>query len=252
MKSIPTTIEAIHENMDALLLKSQSSWTTHWIGSILAGLYIGLGIILIFCIGQTVAPEVRPLIMGISFSIALVLVTVAGAYLFTGMTMTMTIYKVMNPQSDPLHIVKFLIICWIGNLIGSTILGYLISRLHMPLTSADSFAHVAAYAKVHMSISELLIRGFFCNLLVCLAIWMFSRLENETARIMVIWLCLFAFITCGFEHSVANMTLLTLSYFSEGSRIGLLDIAYNLGWVSLGNLIAGVVLASAYCKLRFS
>lgn len=249
MKSIFGVIESISGSMNDILVRSQFSWINHWISSILAGLYIGLGIILIFCIGQTVPPEIRPFLMGISFSIALVLVLVAGAYLFTGMTMTMTI-RLLTEMNALYRTLTFLAICWIGNLIGSTVLGFLISRLHMPLTSPDSLAHTVAYAKTHMSITELLIRGFFCNLLVCLAIWMYNRLQQESARIMVIWLCLFAFITCGFEHSVANMTLLTLSYFSEGSRIGLMDIAYNLFWVSLGNMLAGIFLGSVYYKIR--
>ena len=44
-----------------------------WISSMLAGAYVGLGIILIFSVGSDVDPAYRGLIMGASFGIALTL-----------------------------------------------------------------------------------------------------------------------------------------------------------------------------------
>lgn len=35
-----------------------------WIGSLMAGAYVGLGIILIFTLGNLVDPTIRPLVMG--------------------------------------------------------------------------------------------------------------------------------------------------------------------------------------------
>src|SRR5437899_4888275 len=43
---------------------------------------------------------------------------------------------------------------------------------------------------------------------VCLALWMAARVNSDSAKCIVIWWCLLAFIACGFEHSVANMTVL--------------------------------------------
>jgi formate/nitrite transporter FocA (FNT family) len=61
-----------------------------WISSMKAGAYVGLGIILIFCVGTNVDPSIRPVVMGASFGIALTLVIFAGSDLFTGHTMFMT------------------------------------------------------------------------------------------------------------------------------------------------------------------
>ena len=60
------------------------------ISSMMAGAYVGLGIILIFCVGNAVDPSIRPVVMGASFGIALTLVIFAGSDLFTGHTMFMT------------------------------------------------------------------------------------------------------------------------------------------------------------------
>jgi formate/nitrite transporter FocA (FNT family) len=61
-----------------------------WLSSMMAGAYVGLGIILIFCVGANVDPSIRPIVMGASFGIALTLVIFAGSDLFTGHTMFMT------------------------------------------------------------------------------------------------------------------------------------------------------------------
>jgi nitrite transporter NirC len=52
-----------------------------------AGAYVGLGIILIFSVGQEAEPSFRALVMGASFGIALTLVVFAGSDLFTGHAM---------------------------------------------------------------------------------------------------------------------------------------------------------------------
>jgi nitrite transporter NirC len=62
-----------------------------FIGCCMAGAYIGLGIIAIFSIGQALDPSLRPLAMGLTFAIALALVVFAGAELFTGHTMIMSL-----------------------------------------------------------------------------------------------------------------------------------------------------------------
>ena len=62
-----------------------------WLSSMMAGIYVGFGILLIFSLGSLLDPSVRPLVMGASFGLALILVIFAGADLFTGHTMSMTL-----------------------------------------------------------------------------------------------------------------------------------------------------------------
>lgn len=63
-----------------------------WVSSAMAGAYVGLGIILIFTLGNLLDPSVRPLVMGATFGIALTLVIIAGSELFTGHTMFLTFW----------------------------------------------------------------------------------------------------------------------------------------------------------------
>jgi len=86
---------------------------SYLIASMLAGAYVGLGIILIFSVGAPLAsahPPVVSLVMGLSFGIALTLVVFAGSELFTGNNMYMTagLLKKKLKVSDLLGIVRWL------------------------------------------------------------------------------------------------------------------------------------------------
>jgi nitrite transporter NirC len=80
-----------------------------------------------------------------------------------------------------------------------------------------------------------------------LAIWCSFRLKEEIAKLAMIFWCLFAFITTGFEHSVANMTLLSVALLAPGTAaVSFSGFAYNLGLATAGNFIGGSLLAGAY------
>ena len=58
---------------------------------------------------------------------------------------------------------------------------------------------------------------------------------------MIFW-CLFVFITAGFEHSVANMTLLTIGLFAPGgANVSIMGYIYNIAVVTFGNMIGGAI-----------
>ena len=81
-----------------------------------------------------------------------------------------------------------------------------------------------------------------CNWLVCLALWMSARVDSDIAKCAVIFWCLLAFIASGFEHSVANMTLLGLALAGHHPEtVSIAGFAWNLGWVTLGNVIGGAL-----------
>ena len=69
-----------------------------------------------------------------------------------------------------------------------------------------------------------------------------AALKEETAKILMIWWCLFTFITAGFEHSVANMGFLTMGLLlPHGADVTIMGMVHNLLWVSLGNFVGGVL-----------
>jgi nitrite transporter NirC len=92
---------------------------------------------------------------------------------------------------------------------------------------------------------QLFWRAVLANWLVCLGVWMAARIQNEAARLLMIWWCMFTFITCGFEHSIANMFGLLLGLFVPHSEsISWVGYWYNLGLATLGNIVGGAVFVA--------
>ena len=225
-------------------IKSEAFHTTKSksiVGGMQAGAYVGIAIILITTLGSDAPVEFRSLIMGVTFGLALILVVVAGAELFTGYNMY-TAVAIANKELTLREGISTNLQVFFSNFLGALVLVtvYWIGEGLLTHGSGVEFIQAIAAKKMDLSVTVLIARGALCNWLVCLAIWMSLRVNSESAKCIVIGWCLLAFIAAGFEHSVANMTVHLLALFGPASdQITLLGAVYNLFWVTLGNIIGG-------------
>jgi len=218
-----------------------------FVSAMMAGAYVGLGIILIFSVGATIDPAWRRLVMGASFGIALTLVIFAGSELFTGHTMFMTIGRLRRRISGS-DLAASWTLSWLGNLAGAVLLGltFVAGGGGALLAEGAPLLNGVAAAKMNAPAGELFARAILCNWLVCLAIWMAARTTSDSAKLGVIFWCLFAFIASGYEHSVANMTLFSIALLgNHPETVSLAGMAHNLLWVTLGNAVAGSLFMAA-------
>src|SRR3954447_4507264 len=220
-----------------------------WVSSMMAGIYVGFGILLIFSLGSALDPSVRPLVMGASFGLALILVVFAGADLFTGHTMSMTL-AVLERRSSFNALGAVWATSWLGNLAGALLLAalFVAGGGGLITTASSELVYKVAAAKMNAAAVPLLARAILCNWLVCLAIWMSARIAHDGARMIAIAWCLFAFIASGYEHSIANMTIFGVALFSKHPEaVSWAGMVWNLFWVTLGNTVAGALfMAGAY------
>ncbi|MFQ5451545.1 MAG: formate/nitrite transporter family protein [Nitrospinaceae bacterium] len=214
--------------------------------SALAGIYLGFGITLIFSIGGPIAqagggPFLK-LIMGACFGIALSLVIFAGSELFTGNNMVFAVGRLSGKVGIP-AIVLIFVLCYIGNFFGSVFLGWLVVKGgSLTGDSRDLILKVAA-VKMNLSAGEGFLRGILCNWLVCLAVWMSTRTNSDSAKLILIFWCLFAFIASGFEHSIANQSLLSMAMFlPHGPEISFAGLMHNQLFVTVGNIVGGGIM----------
>lgn len=213
--------------------------------SVMAGFYIGFGVILAFVCAAPVAainPGIGKIVAGVTFGIALSLVIIGGAELFTGYNLLIfkgTLRGTVTLGDSMLGWFW----TYVGNLGGSMLFALMIivSGIFAPDPWKSFLLKVATY-KCNGPWWELFFRGIFCNWLVCLAIWSaVGRCTSDSGKLIMIWWCLFCFITTGMEHSVANMTILTIANLlphgpeiSWGKMFG-----WNLVPVTLGNIVGG-------------
>ena len=72
-----------------------------------------------------------------------------------------------------------------------------------------------------------------------------ARRRRTSRKILLIWWCMFTFITSGYEHSIANMCGLLLGLLlPHGDTITWGGYWYNLGLATLGNIIGGAVFVA--------
>ena len=223
----------------------QSNPVGYFVASMLAGAFVAFGIFLIFTIGGLLdgAPHTK-VIMGASFGIALSLVVMAGSELFTGNNLVMSL-GIFHKAITIGQAVKLWLLCWLGNWAGSVLLAVLFWMAGYAEGNVGAFIANAAAAKMSVPFAPLLIRGMLCNVLVCLAVWCSFKCKSESGKLIMIFWCLFAFITSGFEHSIANMSLLTVALLSPmGATVSIGGYFYNLVVVTLGNMLGGILLVA--------
>ena len=214
--------------------------------SALAGIYLGFGIVLIFSVGGPIAagggaPYLK-LIMGACFGIALSLVIFAGSELFTGNNMVFAVGQLSKKVGAGSILVLFSL-CFLGNLLGSVFLGWLVVSGGSLTPDAEALIQKVAAVKMNLDPTDAFLRGILCNWLVCLAVWVSLRTQSDSAKLIMIFWCLFAFIASGFEHSIANQSLLSMALFlPHGPEVSLAGFIHNQIYVTAGNIVGGGVM----------
>jgi nitrite transporter NirC len=247
------TIQAMGDQAAAKLSHQRRSLVSHLVRSMLAGMYVGAAIVLIFTIGGSLAqtaPGAVKLVMGVCFGGALTMVIFAGSELFTGSNLVLTL-GVLTRKARLADLGANWLWTWIGNLVGSALLAIIVIRSGIfdgeKMEGVRNFILTLVQTKMTLPPEQLFWRAVLANWLVCLGVWMAGRAKEDTARILLIWWCMFTFITCGYEHSIANMCGLLLGLgLPHGSFPGITweGYAYNLGLATVGNIVGGALFVA--------
>jgi nitrite transporter NirC len=225
------------------------SWLRYLIAAFLAGMFVGFGVLLMSVIGGTLSsiniPAVK-LINGAAFSVALSLVIMAGGELFTGNNLVMAV-GALEKKVTWGDCTRVWAMAFIGNLIGSVALAAVFKATGLINDGVQAFILNSSTAKMSLTLPQLLTRGVLCNILVCIAVWCSIKLKSESGKLIMVFWCIFAFVTCGFEHSVANMTMLSLSLMLPSyAGVSFGGMIYNLLFVTIGNILGGAAVGGAY------
>lgn len=251
MEDVLTVSEALDYQTGAARTKTalaRRPWV-YLVNTMLAGAYIGIGVVIMTTAGgplKDVGSGLAPLVQGMVFGVALTIVVVAGGELATSAMMVFT-QGALKRTISWARAGLTLLACLGGNLLGALVFAGIVhlSGALGPDTSAGRAIAGMIVHKAEESNTELFFRGILCNLMVCLAIWCAGRLQNEVAKILVIFACVMVFITSGFEHVVANMTTFGLGLFGSLPDASVAEFARNVLFVGLGNLVGGGLLVGA-------
>ncbi|GAA0722355.1 formate/nitrite transporter family protein [Clostridium malenominatum] len=195
---------------------------------------------------------------GSIFGTGLMLVILAGGELFTGNTLM--IISVLEKKIKLREMLKNWCTVYIGNLIGSLIIAYMMVQSGLFNSGANDLGgqtiKIAAY-KVNLSFMPAFYLGIMANWLVCLAVWLAYGAKSMTGKIFGIFFPIWLFITSGFEHSIANMYYIPAGILAK-SNINWANASHlsqeklaSINWntfifnnlipVTLGNIIGGAI-----------
>ena len=226
--------------------------------AIFAGSFIALGALGSQIISCGVVPVAfGRALSGLIFPIGLSMVIIAGGELFTGNCLLFI--PVLDKQISLLDFLKNLAIVYVGNLVGSLFIAVLANYGHvLSLYNGELVKSVVTTASVKANIPFLdgFIKGILCNILVCISVWASQAAEELSGRIIALFLPIFLFIVCGFEHSVANMYfipagMLAQYVYGAAGHITILGFLWNLLPVTLGNLFGGSFLVGGGYYLAY-
>ncbi|MBU3841084.1 MAG: formate/nitrite transporter family protein [Candidatus Ruminococcus intestinipullorum] len=216
----------------------------YFLAAMLAGLYVGLGILFTLTAGafftQGNVPGAK-VIMGACFGVALSLVIMAGSELFTGNNFVMTV-GALQKKITWKQALQLWGVCWLGNLAGSILLAVLYHLTGLGNGATGTMIAETALAKMSVEPLPLFVRGVLCNVLVCVAVWCGIKMKSESGKLIMIFWCLLTFFASGFEHSIANMTVIStalLNPMEVAVTVG--GFVYNLVIVTLGNMVGGIL-----------
>lgn len=211
---------------------------------VLAGLFIALGGAFFTAVMAELSLGHGPsrLIGGLAFSMGLLLVCMSGAELSTGNCMIVAALSSGRLTGRGMR--RNLAISYAANAAGALALVMLMAGSGLFQAEHGRVAAAVADAKMNLSFEQAFVRGILCNALVCIAVWLILAGRTIPSKLAGLVLPITAFITLGFEHSIANFYLIPAG-LAAGAKGSAAAAASNLIAVTLGNLVGGVTVAGA-------
>lgn len=242
--------------------KTTMPWYKNLISAVLAGAYIALAGALATFAGSGSTGMTSALIKGAVFPLGLILVVICGAELFTGNCLLLA--PLASRSIKQLGMLKNWGLSYIGNFIGAVVIALLVVFSHLfgsvggELSAAGAACISTAAAKCNAGFWDTFLRGILCNMLVCLAVWAAMASKSAGGKILAVYLPVFAFVVCGFEHSIANMYYV-ISGLTASAHYGVTVAGLNFGNAlafslipsTLGNIVGGAAIAFAYFGICF-
>ncbi len=202
------------------------------------------------------------LLGGLTFTLGLILVIVAGAELFTGNNLIVMAWA--SRRVSTLQLLRNWAIVYTGNFAGALATAALLYAGRQYELGAGAVGLQAVSIAAHKTAlgwGEALVLGAFCNALVCLAVWLCYSARTTADKVLAIVPPIAAFVAAGFEHSVANMFFIPyglLVFRDEGfwsTQEASVYVTGDLTWtgfftanlipVTIGNILGGAFMVGA-------
>lgn len=206
----------------------------------------GMGLTLVVFVYWVLKQNLRDISMGAViasgfFGVGLMIIVFTNTELFTSNNMYLTVSS-REGRTTWLQTLLLWICCYFGNFAGVVLVSMLlVGAGSLGQLPADHALFDGALHKAEQTGSVIFFKGILANWVVCLAVRIAMRCQEEVAKILVLILVIFIFVYLGFEHSIANMGTFTMAMLAGGS-LTLGSALHNLLYSTVGNVIGGALL----------
>lgn len=235
--------ETMENFADKAVDKSRLAFWKMALLGIMAGAFIALGFLAFVRVGGTVPKEwgsFGTFLGACLFPAGLLAIVFLGGELATGNAMVM-MFGVLEKKIKLSDMAKNWALVFLFNIVGGVLVAWFFGHV-LGLTEGDFAAKTIAVGsgKVKDTVLQMIVSGIGCDIFVCMAVWLGSMSKDFLGRFVGVWFPIMIFVTCGFQHCVANAFIIPASMFA-GADISLAQCAFNLLIVFIGNEIGGAL-----------
>lgn len=228
--------------------KAKTPFSKFAIMAIMGGIFIALGGLLTVVVAggmSDIALKNIGLVKftaGALFPVGLIMVSVAGADLFTSDCAGMTL-STMQKKTLFKDLLKVWILSYAFNFIGSQCIAYFMAY-KTGILNADAINYLTGLAngKIKYSWDTVFLKGIGANALVCLGTWMGYAGKDIIGKSLGIWVPVMLFVTLGYEHSIANMFFIPTAIYCGADISWGQFIVDNLIPATIGNIVGGAMV----------
>jgi formate/nitrite transporter len=219
------------------------------------------------------------LILGAVFPVGLIITVLTGAELFTGDAMLAPMAAFIHKISWA-QVLNLWVWVYVGNLIGSIVYAYIMAYGPFTTWSAAGAGTATAFGvrAVNIALAKVsyvgmagmwsaFLKAIGCNWLVNLAILLGICADDLIGKFFGIWFPIMAFVSTGFEHSIANQYFISAGIFTSqfltadqitaitAEKLATLNwITFwtnNMIIVTIGNIVGGMVFVGIIYWVAF-
>jgi len=138
------------------------------------------------------------------------------------------------------------IVVTFGNLVGSLFVAAILVKYSGIISLAPYDTYVQTFALTKAARPEwhqIFLRGIGCNWLVSIAVWQAAGARDTISKVVAIWIPIWLFVACSFDHVVANMFFIPLGILFHADLTVAAYIRKSFIAAYLGNIVGALLVA---------
>ncbi|KAL5528082.1 hypothetical protein ACEPAF_7218 [Sanghuangporus sanghuang] len=233
------------------VVKHQTRYDKVFFKAVLAGAFLSTGGLLLEIIEggspqlNSDNPGLVKILGGGVFPVGLVMIVLTGQELLTSNMMVFPMAWMKGAIPWWSTFVNWIIVLF-GNLCGSLFFAAVLVKYTGVISTAPYEQFVMDFAIKKAGTPEwhqIFLRGIACNWLVCIAVWQAAGSRETISKVIAIWIPIWIFVACGYDHVVANMFLVPIGILFGAPLTVAQYIRKSLIAAFLGNVVGALCVA---------